>query len=208
MIKFLRGNIFETEASALVCPVNCVGSMGGGLAKQFRNRSRDLETIYQSMCNAGRLEPGQLVVLGEAGQLPDLEERPLLELSGQRKAVWLLATKDDWRHPSRLEWVDQGLQSMAEFAKEHDVESIALPAIGCGLGGLRWRDVKYLVEKYFAEVDEFLEDLGAPPCTLWVYEPSANGPARRRGGRSTREAPRASRKPSLQRSKDDWGKDT
>ena len=169
MIKFTRGNIFDSPAEAIVCPVNCVGSLGAGLAKQFRNKSKELDDEYKKLCAQGAIKPGGLV-LADA------------EVPGTGHEVWLLATKDDWRHPSQLEWIDNGLQGMVMKIKELEISSVALPAIGCGLGGLRWRDVRYLIEKYFGELDRWLAEAVAPEFTLWVYEPSENGPARRRGG--------------------------
>ena len=39
MIKLVNdGNIFDSKCDALVCPVNCMGVMGRGLALEFKKR--------------------------------------------------------------------------------------------------------------------------------------------------------------------------
>lgn len=77
--------------------------------------------------------------------------------------VWL-ATKAHWRDPSKLEWVDAGLAAMRDqinFGPKPKIESVAIPALGCGLGGLNWADVLPLIEKHFADC----------PATVYVYGP-------------------------------------
>ena len=163
LIRFIKGDMFKSGAEVLVCPVNCVGSMGGGLAKKFADKSEHLTREYQNACSRGTITPGSVTVMTSELRCPSDAE------------IWLLATKDNWRSPSQLEWIDNGLQELAEKVEESDIQSVALPAIGCGLGGLRWRDVCYLIRRYFEYLDERQE------FTLLVFEPSANGPARRRG---------------------------
>ena len=38
--RTVHGDIFQSNAQVLVNPVNCVGSMSAGLAKQFRTGTR------------------------------------------------------------------------------------------------------------------------------------------------------------------------
>lgn len=48
MLTVIRnGDILQSRCPALVNPGNCVGVMGKGLAKQFRNRYPDLDRQYR-----------------------------------------------------------------------------------------------------------------------------------------------------------------
>jgi O-acetyl-ADP-ribose deacetylase (regulator of RNase III) len=58
-------------------------------------------------------------------------------------------TKNHWREPSKIEYIESGLQSLVEAVEQYEINSIAMPAIGCGLGGLDYVEVKLLIEKAF-----------------------------------------------------------
>lgn len=120
-------NIFDSEMEALVNPVNCVGVMGAGLAKQFRERFPENYEIYRSYCNREILKPGFCFAVLENGK-------------------WIInfPTKNHWKDKSKIEWVEEGLL----FVKNNFPFSIAFPKLGCGLGGLNWWEVKPLIEKY------------------------------------------------------------
>lgn len=55
-------------------------------------------------------------------------------------------TKAHWRQPSKLEYIAAGLADLVRTKGRLGISSLALPAIGCGLGGLSWTDVKPLIE--------------------------------------------------------------
>src|SRR5205807_2687239 len=65
---------------------------------------------------------------------------------------WILnfPTKHQWRYPSRLVWIEQGLRYFSEMHQQEGIASIAFPRLGCGKGGLNWEDVKPLMERYLA----------------------------------------------------------
>lgn len=116
-------NIVHSDADIIVNTVNCVGVMGAGVAKAFLAEfGRDRLAPYFRACAAGALHPGDC---------------PLFPL-GDRRLWAAFASKNHWRHPSRLEWIEHGLANLAVNAREADARSIALPPPGCGLGGLDW----------------------------------------------------------------------
>lgn len=121
------GNIFDSPARALVNPVNTVGVMGAGLAKQFRNRYPAMYRGYRDDCRQGKLAPGSIRVYQE----------------GDGRTIICLPTKQHWRHNSRLEYVQTGLQALARWTEEQpEPVSVAVPPLGCGLGNLDWRQVR------------------------------------------------------------------
>jgi len=145
-IEWLRGDILESPAVVLVNAVNCVGVMGAGLALEFRKRFPECYKDYQDCCQKGRLSPGRLHVY----RLCD------------GRTIVNLPTKRHWREKSRLGDVHAGLRTLRWFVEKEKPFSIALPALGCGLGGLSWEDVKEAISLH-------LEVL--PDVRVMVYEP-------------------------------------
>ena len=132
MITYVRTNIFESRADVLVNTVNTVGVMGKGLAKEFKRIYPDMFDIYQGFCEDGTLTVGKLQVYKTPNK-------------------WILnfPTKANWRSPSKIEYIEQGLQKFVEHYARLGIKSIAFPMLGCGNGGLSWEDeVKPLMEKY------------------------------------------------------------
>jgi O-acetyl-ADP-ribose deacetylase (regulator of RNase III) len=125
-------SIFESEAQALVNPVNCVGVMGRGLAKDFATIYPEMVQSYISVCRKG-FNPGEVHTWkAESG-----------------KYIINFPTKVHWRDPSKLEYIIKGLEGLLETCKKMNIHSIAIPALGCGLGQLDWPTVKDLILKQF-----------------------------------------------------------
>lgn len=128
MIELIEGNLLEAEADALVNTVNTEGVMGKGVALQFAKKFPAMLADYRSACKAGEVQPGRMHVF----------ERH--EMFGPRYII-NFPTKRHWRSPSRLEDIAAGLAALVETIRRLDIHSIALPPLGCGNGGLEWRDV-------------------------------------------------------------------
>jgi O-acetyl-ADP-ribose deacetylase (regulator of RNase III) len=144
MITYKKGNILESQMHTLVNPVNCDGIMGKGLALAFRVAFPKNFVAYKRECRDKTLRPGGFISVRDNG-----------------KVIVNLATKDHWRNPSKYEWIEAGLGWIAYFAKNGE-GGIAIPALGCGLGGLDWNVVKPMMEKAF----DFPEC-----CEIEIYEP-------------------------------------
>jgi O-acetyl-ADP-ribose deacetylase (regulator of RNase III) len=125
MIEFRQGDIFASGCESLVSPVNCVGKMGKGLALEFRRRFPKMFLDYKRACDSGRLKPGLMHVW-----------------SDDKVQVINFPTKDHYRDPSRLSYITSGLDDLIRVVEERNIRSLALPALGCGLGGLNWYHVR------------------------------------------------------------------
>lgn len=120
------GDIFDSGCTALVSPVDAVtGAQGKGLALEFKKRWPERCEAYRQECRAGRVEPGAVIV--DSGAKP-----------------WILfaATKRHWREASTLSYVRACLREIAFVVRSEHISSIAIPALGCGLGGLSWSVVR------------------------------------------------------------------
>lgn len=130
-----RGNIFDTTLQTLVCPCNTIGALGKGLAREFRTRYRGLDTPYRRACFTGVFRREGFFVYN----------------AGKDDKVLCLPTKRHWRDPSKLQYVDQALMAVARDWERHGIVSMAMPAIGCGLGELDWENVYPLIVEHFGK---------------------------------------------------------
>ena len=167
MIETTHGNLLETNVDALVNPVNCVGVMGKGLALQFKKTYPDNDTAYRAACERGDVVPGRMFV----HPLPD---------SNRRRWIINFPTKRHWRSKSRLDDIRSGLASLSREITERDIESIAIPALGCGLGGLPWTDVSRLIHEAMAPIVDVRVLLFEPREAFTAEGPILNRPRRPR----------------------------
>lgn len=124
--------MFRFPFDAYVNPVNTKGIMGKGLALHFKRMFNNLDQEYRDACDAGVLTT----------------KRPFLFTSYDQQLVICLATKTDWRKPSKLSYVKSGLAALPDLINGFDefpIDALAIPALGCGLGGLDWLDVEPLI---------------------------------------------------------------
>lgn len=150
MIHYVSGDIFLSKADAIVNPVNCVGVMGAGLAKQFKHYCNDEMFIrYKKLCDARKLRPGVLHYYQMAGVKPSA------------KLVINFPTKDHWRDKSEMDYVESGLRNFRNNYEKRGITSVAFPPLGCGLGGLKWSDVKSIMEQYLSDL----------PIDVYIYAP-------------------------------------
>lgn len=145
-----RGNLLEADAEAIVNTVNCVGFMGRGIAAQFKRKYPANFTAYAAACERKEVVPGRMLVF---------ETRRLTN----PRFIVNFPTKRHWRGKSRIEDIEAGLQALVADVKRLGIKSIAIPPLGCGLGGLDWSEVSPLIERAFAEV---------PDVRAIVFEPN------------------------------------
>lgn len=142
-----QGNIFDSPAHVLVCPVNCEGTMGAGLALEFSKRYPGIVKQYKELCTSGMLEPGAPLLVSENG-----------------RSILLFPTKVFWRQGSRYEWIEEGLETFVKtYGNGANGKSFAFPMLGCGLGGLDKDRVVTLFHKHL--VPEKLD------IDVYIYDP-------------------------------------
>lgn len=149
MVQYSTGDIFSSPAQVITNTVNCVGVMGAGLAQQFKERWPKMFADYSERCAKGEVKPG----------LPYLYEDDEIQILN-------FPTKRHWKQDSLLSDIEDGLKYLAANHVKMGIFFLALPPLGCGLGGLSWPDVKALIDKHLGN----LTDL-----EVIVYEPSAVG---------------------------------
>lgn len=140
MIEYKSGNLLNDPAEGLVNTVNTVGVMGKGIALQFKQAYPDMFKDYVKAYKENQLEIGKMHVY------------KLNDLVGP-KYIINFPTKQHWRAPSKIEYIQKGLADLVRLVDEYNIQSIALPPLGCGNGGLNWSQVQPLIEKAFENKD-------------------------------------------------------
>jgi O-acetyl-ADP-ribose deacetylase (regulator of RNase III) len=147
MLIYRRTSLLESTAQTLVNTVNCVGVMGKGIAKDFKQREPDMFAAYKRICDKKLLEPGKLWLWRESSQ-------------------WVLnfPTKQHWRNPSKLEWIEAGLKKFVQNYQKLGITEISFPRLGCGNGGLDWNAVRPLMEKHLRAlpIQVYIHDFTVP----------------------------------------------
>lgn len=161
MIQEAHGNLLEARVDALVNTVNTQGVMGKGIALQFKRAFPDNFAAYQKACRSGQVRMGQ-VFLFDRGMF----ERP--------RYIFNFPTKHHWRQKSSLEAIRIGLEDLLRQVERLEIQSLAVPPLGSGLGGLDWAQVRPLIAKAFADT----------PVQVLLYEPDGAPPARQMPNRT------------------------
>ncbi|PXV69203.1 O-acetyl-ADP-ribose deacetylase (regulator of RNase III) [Dysgonomonas alginatilytica] len=142
--------MFESKSQAIVNTVNTVGVMGKGIALQFKKYFPNNFKIYKHACDNKTLTIGKLLVCEEE------------HLQIGRKIIINFPTKDHWRDPSEYSYIRLGLIELTKLIKERNLQSVSVPPLGAGNGGLQWSKVKDLIEEHLSDVD----------CEIVVYQPN------------------------------------
>ena len=132
MISFLTGDIFQSNAQGIVNPVNTVGVMGKGLALAFKKKFPSNYLEYKQAYERDELKTGKMLVHFTRQLITQI--------------IINFPTKNHWRDPSKLVYIETGLDDLITVINDHKIKSIAIPALGCGLGGLQWEQVKSMIE--------------------------------------------------------------
>ena len=145
MIKIKNGNIFNSSANGFVNPVNCVGVMGAGLAKEFKIKFPDMFKKYKKDCMNGVYKPGRVYIWKYGVD--------------NKFCVINFTTKNHWRNKSKYEYVVEGLDNFIEKYNEWGLSYVAFPLLGTGCGGLD-EDIV---------MDIMKEKLGRKPISIEIW---------------------------------------
>lgn len=151
MIKYVTGDILESSAQALINTVNTVGVMGKGIALQFKKAYPNNFKAYTEACKKGEIKIGKLFVTRDEN------------LNSGEKIIINFPTKTSWRKPSEYSYIEKGLEDLIRIIHTNKIESIAIPPLGAGNGGLEWEKVKRLIEQKLSNIH----------VAAFIYEPTA-----------------------------------
>lgn len=165
MIELTHGNLLQAPTQALVNTVNTVGVMGKGIALQFKQAYPQMFRAYERDCKLGQVKLGEVRVFDLGG------------LAGGPRWIINFPTKGHWRSPSRMSDIEMGLKDLSATIERLQIQSIAIPPLGCGNGGLDWNEVKPRIESTFAAL---------PAVRVMVFAPAGSPEARSMPNRTER----------------------
>jgi O-acetyl-ADP-ribose deacetylase (regulator of RNase III) len=157
-LKLVKGDIFFSCMQTITITVNTIGVMGKGLADRAKRQFPDCYVVYQDLCKRKEIKLGIPVIykreiwidrkLAEEGESLPQEKLP-------RKPTWFLffPTKDKPQNKSNKVMIEEGLKWLIKNYKQEGIDSLAIPALGCGLGGLKWEAMKSLFFTYLSKLD-------------------------------------------------------
>jgi O-acetyl-ADP-ribose deacetylase (regulator of RNase III) len=154
-LSLAEGDMFFSQMHTLTVSVNIVGIMGKGLASRAKYQFPDVYVAYQDACRSKALRMGiPYLYKREAFLDEELADEPKT-LSGPNANKWFLlfATKNHWRDNADLDAIRKGVRWIRENYKREGIKSLALPALGCGLGNLDWKDVGPVICRELNGVD-------------------------------------------------------
>lgn len=132
MLTYISINLFKSPAQTLVNTVNTVGVMGKGIAKTFKQLYPEMYQEYRQLCQEKRLTTGKLHIY----RTPN-------------KIVVNFPTKQHWRKPSKIEYIEAGLEEFVKVYGRYGISSVSFPQLGCGNGELDWdQQVKPVMEHH------------------------------------------------------------
>jgi O-acetyl-ADP-ribose deacetylase (regulator of RNase III) len=149
MLRLAEGNLFEANVEALVNAVNTVGIMGKGIALQFKKKFPKMYEAYRVACASGEVMPGRMHVFERSDQ-------------ANPRYIINFPTKRHWRSPSQMEDIEAGLSALRKEIEDRGIRSVAVPPLGCGNGGLSWRDVRPAIERALAGMSDVRVILYSP----------------------------------------------
>ena len=149
-ISLINGDMFFSTLQTLTISVNLQGVMGKGLASRAKYQFPDVYVAYQDACRSRRVTATKPYLYKREGSLDEELADFGADLTTPNAVKWFLlfATKRKWRENSRLEDIEGGLDWIRSNFQAQGIKSLAMPALGCGLGGLDWKDVGPLMCKY------------------------------------------------------------
>ncbi len=155
MITYKTGNIFTTQAQTIVNTINCVGVMGAGIAFEFKLRETEMFEKYQQFCKNKQINIGKLWIYQSKAENSQKNYQNILNFP----------TKFHWKYPSKMEYLEKGLEKFISTYKKQGIQSIAFPILGADKGGLSPKESLQIMEHYLGQCDI--------PVEIWQFDPTA-----------------------------------
>ena len=135
MVHYRTGDILDFhntrdgKIATIAIPSNTENVMGKGIALQFKQQYPDLfETYKKKVTHHKRIGLDPITPF----------------LLGHKNRFMIFPTKRHWRNKSKMEWIESGLIHIRDRMAGNFYD-LALPPLGCGNGGLDWREVERLM---------------------------------------------------------------
>jgi len=153
-LSLIEGDMFFSRMQTLTISVNTMGIMGKGLAARAKYQFPDVYVKYQDLCRNKTLKMGKPYLYKREESLDFIFADEAEKLTSLNLKTWFLLfpTKTDWRKQADLKGIEEGLKWLVSKYKEEGIKSLAIPALGCGLGWLSWGKVGPILCNYLSQL--------------------------------------------------------
>ena len=143
MINYLTGDVTQATEQVIAHGVNCMGHFGSGVAGAIKRNHPYVRNQYLSLTSH---------VLGTC-QFVEYENKIWVNAHTQQHKGY------DGKQYADLSAVAECFEEIADYMVAHHLTTIAIPKIGCGLGGLEWADVEILVDGLLGDYEVSVYEL-------------------------------------------------
>jgi O-acetyl-ADP-ribose deacetylase (regulator of RNase III) len=153
MLHPVSGDILFSKAQAIAHGIAPNDDFKHGLAHALRERFPSMVKDFRHWCHVDKPKVGEAWIWSGVGA--DGHPKRIVNLLTQE------AAPSHAQHPGKasLSNVNKSLHALKRIISEEKLESLALPRLATGVGGLEWADVHALLHKVLDDVD----------CEIQVY---------------------------------------
>lgn len=151
-------DIFKSEAQILVNPVNAQGRIGAGLAQRFKVRWPAANAEFCRACYAPHAKD-------DPRPQPLLRGGSVVLIACWDAFIWIafFCTKRAPEERSDINYIKQGMTTLRlNLLYSRRARHIAIPALGCGLGGLNWHEVRPVIVAALQDIEGLTVELYPP----------------------------------------------
>ncbi len=150
-VSIRDGDMFFSKMQTLTISVNTIGVMGKGIASRARYQFPDVFIYYQDLCKKKELKMGVPVLYKRDKSVNDFLSADYLD---DEESTWFLLfpTKTHYKYNSDPRGIEEGLIWLKNNYERLGIKNLALPALGCGLGNLSWRQIGPIMVKHLKEL--------------------------------------------------------
>lgn len=151
MIKEVNGDILLTDSKVIAHCVAPADHFESGLALSLRERYPAMVKDFRHYCYTHSPKAGDIWTWGGVGGMQ------IVNLMAQEPAESMRSRQHGGK--ASIVNLDRTLKALAKLAEEEKFDSIAIPRLATGVGGIEWDEVKPSIEKYLGDI----------PIPVYVY---------------------------------------
>lgn len=123
--------------------------MSKGIAVEFLKRFANVENLKQQHVSVGGVASLHLTANKQKKLAIRSHTKDAQDQVFEDRIVYYMVTKEFYYNKPTLESFTLSLIALRDMAIKHEVKTISMPRIGCGLDKLNWYIVKELIRKTF-----------------------------------------------------------
>ncbi|MBK8627242.1 MAG: macro domain-containing protein [Saprospiraceae bacterium] len=144
MIKEVTGDILLSDSKLIAHCVAPMDHFDSGLALSLREMYPSMVKDFRHYCHSHNPKSGEIWTWGGVGG------KQIVNLMAQEAAA---SSKGGHPGKASISHLDHTLKDLVKFINKEKIDTLAIPKLATGVGGLEWDDVKLSLEKYLGDLD-------------------------------------------------------